>query len=82
MFSEYGPYWRFVRKVCTLQLLSASKVESFANLRKREVEVAVNLVEKAAVAGEVVDLSAVVQNVVEDIVYKMVLGVVSMMNLI
>lgn len=74
VFSEYGPYWRFVRKVCTLQLLSASKVESFANLRKREVEVAVNLVEKAAVAGEVVDLSAVVQNVVEDIVYKMVLG--------
>ncbi|TKY60917.1 steroid 17alpha-monooxygenase or 17alpha-hydroxyprogesterone aldolase [Spatholobus suberectus] len=74
VFSEYGSYWRHMRKVCTLQLLSASKVESFAPSRKRELELAVKSLEKAAIVGEVVDLSEVVHNVVEDIVYNMVLG--------
>jgi hypothetical protein len=74
VFSEYGPYWRNVRKICTLQLLSASKVESFAPLRKREMELAVKLVKKSASLGEVVDLSEFVHNVIMDIVYKMVLG--------
>ncbi|XP_057417029.1 cytochrome P450 CYP736A12-like [Lotus japonicus] len=74
VFSEYGPYWRNMRKLCTLQLLTSSKVESFAPLRMREVQVAVKSLEKAATASEVVDLSEVVNNLLEDIVYKMVLG--------
>ncbi|XP_061344988.1 uncharacterized protein LOC133290862 [Gastrolobium bilobum] len=74
VFSEYGAYWRNMRKVCTSQLLSASKVQSFAPLRKREIELAVNSLEKAAMVGEVVDLSEVILNLLQDIVYKMVLG--------
>ncbi|KAK7314530.1 hypothetical protein VNO77_33056 [Canavalia gladiata] len=74
IFAEYGAYWRQMRKVCTLQLLSASKVESFAPLRKREVDAMVNLVKKASTVGEVVNLSEVVTGLLEEIVYKMVLG--------
>ncbi|KAF9615836.1 hypothetical protein IFM89_026676, partial [Coptis chinensis] len=36
-FSEYGPYWRSLRKLCTIYLLSISKIESFRPLRKEEV---------------------------------------------
>ncbi|KAK7314529.1 hypothetical protein VNO77_33055 [Canavalia gladiata] len=74
IFAEYGAYWRQMRKVCTLQLLSPSKVESFAPLRKREVEAMVKSVKKASTMGEVVNLSEVVTGVLEEIVYKMVLG--------
>ncbi|KAK7314527.1 hypothetical protein VNO77_33053 [Canavalia gladiata] len=74
IFAEYGAYWRQMRKVCTLQLLSASKVESFASLRKREVEAMVKSVKKASTMGEVVNLSEVVMGLLEEIVYKMVLG--------
>ncbi|XLR24387.1 cytochrome P450 CYP736A12 [Arachis ipaensis] len=74
IFAEYGPYWRNMRKVCTLQLLSASKVESFAPLRKLELGKAVKTVAKAAEDGKVVNLSEVVHSVMEDVVYKMVLG--------
>ncbi|XP_027357831.1 cytochrome P450 CYP736A12-like [Abrus precatorius] len=74
VFAEYGTYWRQMRKVCTLQLLSASKVESFGALRKMEVEAVVKSLQKGAMVGEVVNLSEVVTGLLEDVVYKMVLG--------
>ncbi|RDY13613.1 hypothetical protein CR513_01436, partial [Mucuna pruriens] len=70
--SEYGAYWRNIRKVCTLQLLSASKVQSFSASRMREMEKAVKSLKK--MVGQVVDLSEVVHDVIEDFVYTMVLG--------
>ncbi|CAI8585834.1 unnamed protein product [Vicia faba] len=73
-FSEYGPYWRSVRKLCTLKLLSASKVEMFAPIRKDELDVLVKSLKKAALEGEAVNVSDVVETLIEDIVYKMILG--------
>ncbi|XP_050904727.1 cytochrome P450 CYP736A12 [Lathyrus oleraceus] len=73
-FAEYGPYWRSMRKLCTLKLLSASKVEMFASIRKEELGVLVESLKKAALVGEVVDVSEAVENLVEDIMYKMILG--------
>ncbi|KAF7819859.1 cytochrome P450 CYP736A12-like [Senna tora] len=73
-FSEYGPYWRQMRKLCTLQLLSGSKIEMFGPLRREEVGVLVESIGKSAAAREVVDLSERVGELVEDITYKMVFG--------
>ncbi|XP_061345025.1 cytochrome P450 CYP736A12-like [Gastrolobium bilobum] len=73
-FSEYGPYWRSMRKFCTLQLLATSKVELFAPIRREELCLVVKSLEKDAAVGQVVNLSEVVENLVEDIVYKMILG--------
>ncbi|KAK4280834.1 hypothetical protein QN277_012404 [Acacia crassicarpa] len=74
VFCEYGPYWRNMRKLCTLHLLSASKVETFAPLRRDEVKAVVKSVEEAAAAREVVDVSQVVSELVENIGYKMILS--------
>ncbi|GAU27760.1 hypothetical protein TSUD_215710 [Trifolium subterraneum] len=73
-FSEYSPYWRNVRKLCTVKLLSASKVEMFGPIRKEELGVLVKSLEKAALVGEVVNVSDVVENLIEEIMYKMILG--------
>ncbi|XP_003534174.2 uncharacterized protein [Glycine max] len=74
VFSEYSAYWRKVRKVCTLQLLSASKVDMFAPLRRQELGVLVKSLRNSAASREVVDLSEVLGELMENIVYKMVLG--------
>jgi hypothetical protein len=45
-FSEYSPYWRSMKKLCTLKLLSASKVEMFGPIRQEELGVLVKVVKE------------------------------------
>ncbi|KAF6173719.1 hypothetical protein GIB67_032437 [Kingdonia uniflora] len=35
-FAAYGAYWRNIRRLCTLQLLSSNKIDSYKSLRKEE----------------------------------------------
>ncbi|XVF09639.1 hypothetical protein REPUB_Repub07fG0111400 [Reevesia pubescens] len=73
-FSAYGSYWRGVRKWCILHILSPSKVESFAPIRRAEVESLVKSTRKASAADELVDLTKKADEVVEDIMFKIILG--------
>ncbi|WOG93766.1 hypothetical protein DCAR_0313053 [Daucus carota subsp. sativus] len=74
IFSEYGPYWRSIRKFCTLELLSASKIESMAGLRRDELGLLVESLRRAAGAREVVDVSEKVTRLIEDMTCRMLFG--------
>ena len=58
VFAQYGSYWRTVRKICTLELLSSVKINSFQAMRKEELELLIEYKKQAAVAGAAVNLSA------------------------
>ena len=73
-FSEYGLYWRNMKKICMLQLTSPSKIESFAALRKEELVSLVKELKRVAAAHEVVDISGKVGELIEKMTYKMIFG--------
>ncbi|XP_020236943.1 cytochrome P450 CYP736A12 [Cajanus cajan] len=73
-FSEYGSYWRNMRKMCTLELLSQTKINSFKHTREEELDLLIKLVREAASDGAVVDLSAKVATLSADIACRMVFG--------
>ncbi|KAL2343004.1 hypothetical protein Fmac_004289 [Flemingia macrophylla] len=73
-FGEYGSYWRNMRKMCTLELLSQNKINSFRGTREEELDLLIEIVREAANDGAVVDLSAKVATLTADMACRMVLG--------
>ncbi|KAK7247480.1 hypothetical protein RIF29_42363 [Crotalaria pallida] len=73
-FGEYGSYWRNMRKMCTLELLSHAKINSFRSMRQEELGLLIKLLREAANDGAGVDISAKVATLSADMSCRMVLG--------
>ena len=73
-FSPYGAYWRDMRKMCTLELLSNAKISSFKAMRKEEIVLLIDFIQKAARERVVVDLSSMIMSVNWDMSCRMVFG--------
>ncbi|PIA50761.1 hypothetical protein AQUCO_01200180v1 [Aquilegia coerulea] len=72
LFSPYNERWRQLRKICTLELLSAKKVQSFFAIREEEVA---NLVENIfAMSGSPVDLTQKISLLGNDITSRAAFG--------
>ncbi|KAJ4751902.1 Cytochrome P450 [Rhynchospora pubera] len=55
----YGPYWRHVRKICILELLSQRRVDLFAPVRAAEVKCMISRISTAAAEGKAMNLSKI-----------------------
>lgn len=73
-FAPYGEYWRQVKKISVLELLSVKRVESFKYVRDEEVQSLVDTIRLSCLEGRDVNLTLMLQNVVNDIVSRCVLG--------
>ena len=57
VFSPYGAYWRTLRKLCTMELLSAKMVRQFAPIREKETLSLIRNIQAAGRGGEPVHLA-------------------------
>ncbi|KAJ8539316.1 hypothetical protein K7X08_013568 [Anisodus acutangulus] len=74
IFAKHGTYWRNMRKLTTVHLLSNQKTNSFQSMRRKQVELMIESLKKEARDCLVVDLSAKVASLNADITCLMVFG--------
>jgi cytochrome P450 len=72
--SPYGSYWRNIRKMCTLELLSNHKINSFKSMRNEELGLLIEFIREAARDCAAVDLSAKASSLSTDMSCRMVFG--------
>ncbi|XP_044485179.1 cytochrome P450 71A1-like [Mangifera indica] len=73
-FTPYGEYWRQLRKLCVVELLSIKRVQSFQYVREEEVVVLMNKIRGSCYKGGSVNLSAMLVGVSDNIASRCILG--------
>ncbi|XP_062116103.1 cytochrome P450 71AP13-like [Humulus lupulus] len=71
-FSQYGSYWRYVRKISNLELLSSRKVQYYSHVREKEVARLVRRLSESYPGT--VNLSKMLGLYANDVVCKVVFG--------
>ncbi|RWW64835.1 hypothetical protein BHE74_00027906 [Ensete ventricosum] len=73
-FAPYGSYWREVRKMSILELLSVRRVQSFRSIREEEVLNFVRSIDASSNSGSTVNLSSKFLLLTNDIAARAILG--------
>ena len=73
-FAPYGDYWKHVKKVALLQLLSLKRVQSFQFVREEEVTLLVNQIQHACLSRSPVNLTDMLLAVSSNISSRCVFG--------
>ncbi|GJY84641.1 cytochrome P450 71A4-like protein [Tanacetum coccineum] len=71
-FSPYGEYWRQVRSIAVLQLLSSKRVQSFRHVREEETRDMIHKIGKSC--GSVVDLGELLNLLTNNLICRVALG--------
>ncbi|KAJ8772912.1 hypothetical protein K2173_028089 [Erythroxylum novogranatense] len=72
--SPYGEYWRKMRSICVLQLLSAKRVQSFRFIREEETFSLVKKVEEGCAGSSPIDLGQLFASLTTDIICRAAFG--------
>ncbi|CAN1167121.1 Cytochrome P450 71D7 [Linum perenne] len=69
-FAPYGEYWRQMRKICVVELLSSKRVLSFRRIREEEVSSLVESLKNGGGDGEVVDLGSMMVTMLSSVICR------------
>ncbi|KAF6139587.1 hypothetical protein GIB67_033591 [Kingdonia uniflora] len=73
-FAPYGEYWRQIRKICVVELLSIKRVQSFKSVREQEVSLMIEQISLLCSQQTPVNLSEMILTLSNDIVAMCALG--------
>ncbi|PWA36048.1 cytochrome P450 [Artemisia annua] len=72
IFSPYGEYWRQLKSIVVIHLLSNTRVKSFSNVREKEISHMISVIGESC--GSLVDLSALFDSLTNNIICRVALG--------
>ncbi|XP_050229047.1 3,9-dihydroxypterocarpan 6A-monooxygenase-like [Mercurialis annua] len=73
-FSPYGPYWKFMKKLCMTELLGGRILDQFVPVRHEEIKGFLQFMMKKANAGEAVNVGVQLLRVTNNVVSKMLMN--------
>ncbi|KAG9443571.1 hypothetical protein H6P81_014911 [Aristolochia fimbriata] len=74
MMAPYGAYWRQIRKICVVEVLSAKRVESFRFIREEEMLNLMQAVSTAAEAKSPVNLTGEMYSAISNVLARAAFG--------
>ncbi|KAI3884190.1 hypothetical protein MKW92_034500 [Papaver armeniacum] len=72
--APYGERWRQLRKFCVLELLSAKRVQSFASIRKEEVDKIIESITRSSRERDTINLTEILSTMSNAIIFRCSLG--------
>ncbi|KAE8038975.1 hypothetical protein FH972_011432 [Carpinus fangiana] len=73
-FAPYGPFWKFVKKLSTNELLGTRTVHAFLSLREKEYRRLLRFLADKSEAGEAVNVTEELLKLTNNIISQMMLG--------
>ncbi|MCD7472194.1 hypothetical protein HAX54_013202 [Datura stramonium] len=75
VFAPYNDYWREMRKICLLHLLSLKKVQFFNPVREDEVSRMIKKISEQAATSQIINLSNMVVSLTSTIICRVAFGI-------
>ncbi|XP_062119271.1 cytochrome P450 93A3-like [Humulus lupulus] len=73
-FTPYGPYWKFMKKICMTQLLGGRTLDQFLPLRREEIKKFLHLMLKKADRKESVEVEGELMKLSNNVISRMLMG--------
>ncbi|KAK9291046.1 hypothetical protein L1049_009230 [Liquidambar formosana] len=74
VMAPYGPYWKFIKKVCMSELLSGKTLAQFHPIRCEEIKWLLQLILKKAEAGDSIDIGQEIMRTLNNVITRMTMG--------
>ncbi|XP_065862559.1 desmethyl-deoxy-podophyllotoxin synthase-like isoform X2 [Euphorbia lathyris] len=74
IFATYGDYWRQLRKICVMELLSTRRVQSFRSIREEEVGNIMRSISDLASEGSVINFSQILYKYMYSVISRAAFG--------
>ncbi|KAK3006203.1 hypothetical protein RJ639_017444 [Escallonia herrerae] len=72
--ADYGAYWRFIKRICMMQLFSAPQLNRFTDIRKEEIMMLLEVVLKCSEGNEACDMSAALMSMTNNVICRMTMS--------
>ncbi|XP_047339075.1 cytochrome P450 93A3-like [Impatiens glandulifera] len=73
-FAPYGPYWKFIKKLCMSELLGGRTLDLLAPVRREELRTFLDRVTKNARSGKAIDLGGELVRLTNNVISRMVMS--------